>query len=127
MDAARQAQKQQEFYLKNQVLTASANKLISLLLSGAIKAVKLAGMAIEQNHFEQANYQLVKAQDIIDELRFSLDHSVDAQLTANLDKLYDFMNQQLMEANLGKDQTKLPSVVNLLQELLETWEQVGQN
>lgn len=122
----RQAQQQRDFYLKNQVLTASPNKLISLLIAGAIKAIKLAQIALDKNDLEKANHELVRAQDIVDELKFSLDSSVDQQLTASLAQLYDFMAQQLVAANISKDQSKLPAVLDLLNQLLETWEEVSQ-
>lgn len=122
----RQAQQQRDFYLKNQVLTASPNKLISLLIAGAIKAIKLAQIALDKNDLEKANHELVRAQDIVDELKFSLDSSVDQQLTASLAQLYDFMAQQLAAANISKDQSKLPAVLDLLNQLLETWEEVSQ-
>lgn len=121
----KQAKKQQNFYLKNQVLTASPNKLISMLLSGAIKAIKLAEIALEQNNMAKANHELLRAQDMVDELKFSLDHSVGGEIAANLDQLYDFMVSELVAANISKDQTKLPAVVELLEELLETWEKIG--
>lgn len=122
----KQAQQQRDFYMKNQVLTASPNKLISLLLEAAIKAVKLAQMALANQQMEKANHQLVHAQDIIDELKFSLDHSVDEQLTASLAALYDFMAQQLVTANVSKDQSLLPQVQDLLEQLLTTWNEVSQ-
>lgn len=123
---ARQAQKQRDFYLKNQVMTASPNKLISLLISGAIKAIKLAEIALDKNDMDKANHELVRAQDIVDELKFSLDHSVESQVTVSLDQLYDFMAQQLVAANVSKDPAKLPPIVDLLKELLDTWNEVSQ-
>lgn len=122
----RQAQNKRDFYLKNQVLTASPNKLISLLISGGIKAIKLAEIALNQNDMVKANHELLRAQDIVDELKFSLDHSVDGQITTDLDRLYDFIVQQLVAANVSKDKEKLPPIVKLLEELLETWNEVSQ-
>lgn len=122
----KQAQKQRNFYLKNQVLTASPNKLISLLISGGIKAIKLAEISLDQNDIVKANHELLRAQDIVDELKFSLDHSVDSQITTDLDRLYNFITQQLVDANVSKDKEKLPPIVKLLDELLETWNEVSQ-
>ena len=41
-------QKMQNNYLKNQVMSASPNKLIEMLLQAAIKNIKLAQLAIEK-------------------------------------------------------------------------------
>ncbi|MFT9005208.1 MAG: flagellar export chaperone FliS [Liquorilactobacillus hordei] len=111
-------------YLKNQVMSASPNKLIEMLYQGAIKSVKIAGIAIENDNPKKAHKELVRAQDILMELKGSLNTEVGGDVPENLESLYEFMYQQLVKANMNKDQTLLPPVVKMLTELLDAWTQI---
>ncbi|MFT9406125.1 flagellar export chaperone FliS [Lentilactobacillus hilgardii] len=111
-------------YLKNQVMSASPNKLIEMLYQGAIKSVKIAGIAIENDNPKKAHKELVRAQDILMELKGSLNTEVGGDVPENLESLYEFMYQQLVKANMNKDQTLLPPVVKMLTELLDAWMQI---
>lgn len=111
-------------YLKNQVMSASPNKLIEMLYQGAIKSVKIAEIAIENNDAKNAHKELVRAQDILMELKNSLNTEVESDVTSNLESLYDFMNGRLVKANVNKDQALLPPVVTMLTELLDAWKQI---
>ena len=111
-------------YLKNQVMSASPNKLIEMLYQGAIKSVKIAGIAIENDNPKKAHKELVRAQDILMELKGSLNTEVGGDVPENLESLYEFMYQQLVKANMNKDQTLLPPVVKMLTELLDAWQQI---
>ncbi|KRL06417.1 MAG: flagellar export chaperone FliS [Liquorilactobacillus hordei] len=111
-------------YLKNQVMSASPNKLIEMLYQGAIKSVKIAGLAIENDNPKKAHKELVRAQDILMELKGSLNTEVGGDVPENLESLYEFMYQQLVKANMNKDQTLLPPVVKMLTELLDAWTQI---
>ncbi|MFT9456444.1 MAG: flagellar export chaperone FliS [Liquorilactobacillus hordei] len=111
-------------YLKNQVMSASPNKLIEMLYQGAIKSVKIAGLAIENDNPKKAHKELVRAQDILMELKNSLNTEIESRVPTDLEALYDFMNEQLVKANIRKDQTLLPPVVKMLTELLDAWQQI---
>ncbi|WP_311406602.1 flagellar export chaperone FliS [Liquorilactobacillus uvarum] len=111
-------------YLRNQVMGASPNKLIDMLYQGAIKSVKIAGIAIENNDAKKAHKELIRAQDILMELKGSLNTEIEGNVPENLESLYEFMYQQLVKANMNKDQTLLPPVVKMLTELLDAWEQI---
>ncbi len=103
---------------------ASPNKLIDMLYQGAIKSVKIAGIAIENNDAKKAHKELIRAQDILMELKGSLNTEIEGNVPENLESLYEFMYQQLVKANMNKDQTLLPPVVKMLTELLDAWEQI---
>ncbi|MFT8668778.1 MAG: flagellar export chaperone FliS [Liquorilactobacillus hordei] len=111
-------------YLRNQVMSASPNKLIEMLYQGALKSVKIASVSIENDNPKKAHKELVRAQDILMELKGSLNTEIEGNVPANLESLYDFMNEQLIKANINKDQTLLPPVVNILTELLDAWKQI---
>jgi flagellar protein FliS len=65
-----------------------------------------------------------RAMSIVDGLRMSLDHSIDAAMSDNLENLYDYMNRRLLLANINNDVTGLDEVSALLRELKEAWDAI---
>jgi len=108
-------------YQYNSIMSASPERLLLMLLEGAIKFVKLARKAIEEKDIEETNLYLTKAQDIIAELNQSLDMSFD--ISENLAGIYDFLYRQLVDANIKKDAEALDVVESMLAELKSTWEE----
>ena len=96
-------QKMQNNYLKNQVMSASPNKLIEMLLQAAIKNIKLAQLAIEKQELAKAHEHFIKTQNILLELRTSLDEKQGGEIAEGLAALYEYMYQQLIEANIKKE------------------------
>lgn len=109
-------------YKKNQVETASPKKLVILLYEAAIKNIRLAEIALEQENREKMNRHLIKAQDIITELSISLNHEGDSnEVASGLYSLYEYILSNLVEANTQKNAEKMMISRKLLSELLEAW------
>lgn len=111
-------------YLRNQVMSASPNKLIEMLIEGAIKNIKKASMAIEDGKIEAANNEIVHAQDIVDELKFSVNKDVGGDIPQQLISTYEIIGNELVQANIHKDKQHLDIALTMLNELLDTWKQV---
>ncbi len=111
-------------YKEVQVNTANSGKLLIMLYQGAIKFLRLAKKYIYEKNLEGTNQNLLKAQTIINELRANLDQEIGGDIAQNLDNLYQFMNRQLIEANIRKDTKPINIVEGLLIELLETWQEI---
>jgi flagellar protein FliS len=58
---------------------------------------------------------------IIDELRCSLDHSVGGDISANLERLYEYMTRRVLMANLKNDIGAIDEVLRLLREIRNSW------
>ena len=111
-------------YLINQVMSASPNKLIEMLIEGAIKSIKKAEMAIEDKKIEAANNEIVHAQDIVDELKFSVNKEIEGDIPQQLISIYDVVEQELIQANIHKDKIHLEIASTMLNELLDAWKQI---
>lgn len=120
-------QNMQENYLKNQVMSASPNKLIEMLIEGGIKKIRMGKMAIENEKYAQASEHLIRAQDIVMELRYSINEEVESTIPTELIELYDYMYNRLVIGNIDRDIEPLSEVQGLLTELLETWQQITIN
>lgn len=113
-----------ENYLANQVLQASPKRLIELLLEGCIKNLKLAVIAIDKEDVNLAHNKLVRAQDIISELRYSINEEVGGEVAQQFIQLYEYINNQLVLANLKKDKAVVEKIEGMVEELLTTWKQL---
>ncbi|MFC6465695.1 flagellar export chaperone FliS [Marinilactibacillus sp. GCM10026970] len=109
-------------YKTNQIQTASPKQLVVLLYEGAIKNIRLAELALENKDNEKINRHLIKAQDIVAELLNSLNHQGgENHIASELETLYEYLLNELLQANLKKDSEKMSGARSILSELLEAW------
>ena len=62
---------------------------------------------------------------IIAELQATLDFNQGPEIAKNLDRVYNYLNRQLMKASLEKDAEIVVGCENLVRELREAWSQVA--
>lgn len=110
-------------YKSTQVKTANQGKLIIMLYDGAIRFLKEAEAALPAKKYDVVNNNIIKTQNIITELMISLNMKA-GDISANLYRIYDYMNRRLIEANVRKDMTVLREIIHLLSELREVWIEV---
>jgi len=110
-------------YLASQVNTASPEQLMLMLYDGAIRFASMAIKAIEDNTPDKRSYYINKTYAILSEFAATLDRNQDAELAENLDALYSYMQQRLMDANLKNDSEALVEVKDMLSGLRQTWAQ----
>lgn len=109
-------------YKKNQIETATPEQVLILLYDGAIQYLNKAKIAIEQNDSEACNINLVGCERIILEFMNSLDMEKGENLAKNLYRLYDYLYNTLVAANVSKNIEKIDEVLKFLQSLRETWQ-----
>ena len=109
-------------YQNNAVMTASGPELTLMLYNGAIKFINQGIESIEKGNPASAHTSIMKAQRIIDELRATLDDKYD--LAKEMDALYIFINELLVQGNIKKDITQLEEARGLVREFRDTWQEV---
>lgn len=109
-------------YKENSVTTASPGELTLMLFNGCLKNITLSKKAIEQNDIEARNLNSMKAQSIIKELMVTL--KTDNEIGQNLLRLYDYLLNRLIEANIQNDQQILTEVEGFVTDLRDTWKEV---
>lgn len=118
-------------YQKTSVNTASQGRLVVLLYEGAIKHLTAAIALIEADgkikpgNIEQYGIHLQKAQAIITELQVSLDMEKGGEIAKNLMSLYLYFNEQLMGCTISHDKTKIEFVLNMMNQLVESWRYIA--
>lgn len=107
-------------YLRNRILNASPMELIIILYEGAITALKRAKEREAAKDRPEMCKQIIRAQDMIRELRNALDMSR-GEIAEGLYRLYTFMVQRLIKANLEKKRKHIDEVIDMLVDLKKTW------
>lgn len=109
-------------YQNNSILTASRGELTLMLYNGAIKFCNIALEALEKKDIQKAHINIIKTQDIIQELQITLDMKY--ELSDNIDKLYEYIKELLIDANIEKDTQKLIDAKSFIMEFRDMWQQV---
>ena len=107
-------------YRQTQVQTAAPEQLIVMLYDGAIKFCLQAKECIANKDMSGANAALIRVQDIISELRFSVNDDA-GEIAKQLSMLYDYLYRRALDANLGKDVAIIDEIVNMVRDLRSTW------
>ena len=105
--------------------TASPGQLVLMLYEGAIRFLERAqaGFRLEDpvDFNTTINDNILRAQDIIRELDFSLNVEQGGELAIQLRRLYDYFDRLLLEANLRKDPAGIKEVINRITVLRDAW------
>ncbi len=109
---------------QSSVAAASPHRLIQLLMDGALDRLALAKGHMQRKEVQRKIIAIDRIMSIVDGLRMSLDHSVNAEMSENLENLYDYMNRRLLLANINNDEAALDEVSALLRELKEAWDAI---
>ena len=111
-------------YMDASVATASPARLLVMLYERLVLDVRKGLTAQQQGDHQEAHNQLLHAQDIIMELRASLD--VDAwEGGPGLASIYDFLHVQLIRANIKREVATTESCLLLVEDLCATWREAA--
>jgi len=113
-------------YRKAQLNTASPGQRVVLMYEGLLKELKKAKNCIENigkdiKNIEDSHNALSLSEQIILELKLALDMDNGGELAINLDNLYEFWIVQLSEANMKKTTDGLKPIIDMVEELRDTW------
>jgi len=120
--AAQNAQAYAQKYEYDRIMTASPGELVLYLYEGAIKFCNMAAEAVERREIEKAHNNIIKTQKIIEEFRNTLDMKY--PVAEELDKVYVYLLERLVEANVGKDAEILKEVTRHLRSMRDNWKEV---
>lgn len=116
------AKQYQQVNLTSEVLDADPHRLIQMLMEAALTRMAQAKAAMERGEMDTKANLLGRVNDIIQTLQGSLDHNAGGELSANLERLYDYMVRRLLEASLHNDQSMVDEVIRLMLEVKSGWD-----
>lgn len=110
-------------YKQTAVKTANRGQILIMLYEAAIQNIKRAIIALDKDKIDVQlkGASIGKAHDIINELLNTLDFDVGGNIATELERLYNFMTEQLVKANFENSKEPLVTVQNLLETLLSAW------
>lgn len=109
-------------YNNSRILTASPGELTLMLYDGAIKFCNIAIQAIEQKDIPKAHNNIRKVENIIGYLRETLDMKY--PIAQEFEKIYVYLSERLLEANMHKDKAVLEEVLMHLRAVRDNWKAV---
>jgi flagellar protein FliS len=122
------SQSAQYTYQSTQISTATKEQLLLITYDIGIRSCRIAETALDTEDnktpdFDLAHREILRAQEVIRELMVTLNTEKGGEMAQNLMRLYDYMYQQLVEANIKKDPKNIHTVMTMLEDLKETWEE----
>ncbi|HWS38527.1 MAG TPA: flagellar export chaperone FliS [Actinoplanes sp.] len=111
-------------YLQDSISTASPAKLLIMLYDRLILDLMQGEEAIRSADRETANDKITHAQEIVLELRVTLDVNV-WDGAPGLAGLYGFVLTELIGANIRQDADRVVSCRNLLEPLRDAWREAA--
>jgi flagellar secretion chaperone FliS len=108
-----------QMYQKQAVTTAKPEALTLMLFEGMVKFIRLSKFALKSGNIGEGHHNNLKAQDILLELMATLKDGY--VISEPLHQIYDYMRNQLIQANIKKNIEILEEVEGLAVELVDTW------
>ena len=109
-------------YQGTKVNTASPAELTLMLYEGAIKFCNIAQLGFETHDYEKVNNNVIKVQNIITELRATLDFKY--ATAKDFDVVYEFISSLLLQTNVKKDPEMLTQALDQIREMRDLWKEV---
>ena len=109
-------------YNNSRILTASPAELTLLLYEGAIKFGNIAILKMEQKDIQGAHNNIVRVEKIIDYFRETLDMKY--PVAEDFERVYVYLSQRLLQANLKKDKEIMEEVLTHLRSMRDNWKEV---
>lgn len=103
------------------VVDVDRHQLIQLLFDGVLSRINTAKARITAKDYEGKNKLINKSVDIVAGLRSFLDLDKGGELAQNLNDLYLYCENRLVQANVKNDIEALDEVASHLKQIQEGW------
>jgi len=112
-------------YQRQSVMTMTQGEMLTKLYDEVIKQMSGAKICLTEKDLSAVNNALQKAQRILFYLKSTLDFKY--EISGNLDALYDFFIERIVQANLKKDAAMLDEIIPMIEDLRDTFVQADRN
>lgn len=107
------------------VLDATPHQLVALMLAGARARARLAIACLERGDLPRKAKAISDASAIIGGLNGALDLKAGGDIADGLQRLYDYAQRRLLDANIGNDSAPLIEIEDLLGEIETAWSAIA--
>jgi len=107
---------------KDQMLmTLTQGELLIKLFDETVLCMNLAAKALDDKDNDMSHNMLIKLQNIFLYLTNTLEDGF--EISTDLKRLYEFLGEQVLQANVRKDRKFLDEILPIVQDMRETWRQ----
>jgi flagellar protein FliS len=110
-------------YRQNEVLTANPETVLLLLYAGAIRFLKQGIEALENKKLADKAKFIMRCHEICAELRAGLKLKEGGEVAVNLERLYEYVIDRLIQGNMKNEVKPLKEALDVLTTLNDAWEQ----
>ena len=111
-------------YTNHSAQTATPGQLVVMLYDGFLRFCAQGKAAFERGDVGTAGIRLTRAQDIVTELRVTLDMT-QGEIAQNLASIYDYVGERLTAGRLSTDHSEIDEAVRCMAGLRSAWVQVA--
>jgi len=111
-------------YKKTVIETTDRVQIVLMLYDGALNHLKRARLKISSGDIISKGHHFSKATSIVGELSNVLDMEKGGDISANLRRLYDFVQQRLLYANMHNDIKSLEEAEEVLNTIRSGWKEM---
>ncbi len=112
-------------YGPEQVMAADPVRLVAMLYDKAVASLKAAVQAIHKDEIEVRWKNSHRAREIINHLFMTLDLEKGGEIASNLEALYAYMLQRLLDVDVKNDARAAEDVIELLEPLRASWSELA--
>jgi flagellar protein FliS len=112
-------------YAATQISTASSVQVVVLLYDGAISSMKLAQEGMVALNFHDKARFLDRALRVVGELAASLNMEEGGVVARDLQRLYEYIQFELTQANLKNEPGRLASPIRCMSEIRKAWQELA--
>jgi flagellar protein FliS len=112
-------------YFQTQVRSSSPLELVVMLYDAAIRSTATAVDALDRRDIPARRAAISRALSLVAELQSVLDLERGGALAAELDRLYTWMTDQLVEATVNQAAGPVRQVQRVLETLRDGWHQIA--
>ena len=112
-------------YGPERVMAADPVRLVAMLYDQAVASLKAAVQAIHKDEIEVRWKNSHRAREIINHLFMTLDLEKGGEIASNLEALYAYMLQRLLDVDVNNDARAAEDVIELLEPLRASWSELA--
>jgi flagellar protein FliS len=112
-------------YREMEIKTATPEMVVVKLYEGALRLIRSAKASQEAGQIAARATAIGKALAIVNELQQSLNLELGGEIARNLDSLYFYINDRLIEANIRGSVQPLDEASGVLSTLNEAWVEIS--
>jgi flagellar protein FliS len=108
-------------YRQTAATTADRGQLLVMTYEALLRWLARADSAIDDGKVPTAHNALVNAQELVQNLTWALDYDRGGEIAVNLSRVYNYLGERLVWANVNKDKSIIDEVRQLVEPLVDAW------